>query len=128
MAWNNFELIFDLSDGKTEIIKHSEYGLYLKVLPEERKKDRYATDEMVFVASFYGRSLSGKPLKDHVKTAHLQVMNLNSGKNVLWDAQLLTDAVKFYCVEHLDRRLDKLSVHFNGRLMPFEEDHSFIDD
>jgi hypothetical protein len=125
MNWSQFELIQDLSDSQTEIVKHTELGLYLKVLPEARKRSRYAADEMVFVATLYRRSLSGKKLADHFDTVHLQVMNLNSGKRILWDADLLANAVRYYCTEHLDRRLDRLSVHHNGQLMPFEDDHSF---
>lgn len=127
MNWSQFELIQDLSDGRTEIVKHTELGLYLKVLPEERKRTKYAADVMVFVATLNRRSMSGIKLDDHFDTVHLQVMNLNSGKRVLWDADLLASAVRYYCSQHLDRRLDRLSVHHNGQLVPFDDDHSFQD-
>jgi hypothetical protein len=121
-----FELVHDLSDNYAEIVKHADRGLYLKVIPENRVKERYPSDEMVFVAIHYARGMRGSTLKEFSKETHLQVLNLHSGKQVLWDSQLLVDAVNYYCTVHLGRAYDQLSVHMNGRLLPFEDDNSFV--
>lgn len=127
MAFHEFELIFDLSDNRTEIIKHSEKGLYLKVLPELRQRKKYPADEMVFVAKLYRRGLSNRKLIESSDEVHLQVMNLHTGKNILWSAHLLIEAVRYYCSEHLDRRLENIYVHFNGNMIVFDDDCSFAE-
>ena len=115
MARTSFELIFDYSDNRTQIIKHEEMGLYLKVLPERFAKERYAADDIALIATFYKSTLNGPKLKDHSSQTHFLVMKAGYEKRVLWDSHLLIDAVGFYCREHLNQKYDELHVVIQGR-------------
>lgn len=127
MNYEKFEVVQDLSDGRTEVVKNADVGLYLKVLPESQHQDKYASDAMVFVAKMRRRGLSGKPIGEIKDTVHLKVMKHLERERSLWSADLLIEAVRYYCAEHVGSPAEQIHVHFNGRLLPFDDSYGFID-
>jgi hypothetical protein len=127
MQFSKFEVVQDLSDGRTEVIKNADVGLYLTVIPEDQHKDRYASDAMIFVAKMRRRGLSGRPIGELTDTVHLKVMKHLEGNRSLWSADLLIEAVRYYCVEYVGSPAEQIQVHFNGRLLPFDDSYGFID-
>jgi hypothetical protein len=127
MQFSKFEVVQDLSDGRTEVVKNADVGLYLKVIPEDRHKDKYPSDSMVFVARMRRRGLSGRPIGELTDTVHLKVIKHTGGDQSLWSAELIIEAVRYYCGEYIGSPAEQIHVHFNGRLLPFDDSYAFID-
>lgn len=127
MSYNKFEIIYDLSEGRTEVVKHADGGLYLKVVPEGHHKHQYASDAMVFVASMRRRGLSGRPIGELKDTVHLKVIKHLECDKSLWTADLLIEAIQYYCNDHIGSPAEQIHVHYNGRLLPFDDSYGITD-
>lgn len=127
MNFQKFEIVQDLSDGRTEVIKYADAGIYLKVIPKDKQKQIYSSDAMVFVASMRRKGLSGRPIEELTDTVHLRLLRDGNGKRAFWNAELLISVVKFYCSNNIGSPAEQIHVHFNGRLIPFDDSYAFID-
>jgi len=125
MAKQNFEISFDPHDIHLQLIKDKTLGLYIKVITDQEKKSRYPADHLYLVAIFHAKKMGGGFIPDRCTYQFFQVLNLHSEKRLLWDWDLMQDAINFYCDECLGYRYQELNRIENGLWIKWDNDVYF---
>lgn len=122
MGRSNFEITRDPGNLQQQFIKHQEFGLLIKVLAGQEKKDRYPADHLYLVAVFYSKTMYGKFNPERCKYQFFQVMNLHSEKRLLWDWELMKDAVYYFCEGHMGNSCQEVNRIENGVWVKWDND------
>lgn len=122
MGKRNFEVALDPGNLNQQFIKFKELGLLIKVLPEQERKERYPADHLYLVAVFHARTMQGRFNPERCKYLFFQVMNLHSEKRLLWDWDLMQDAVDYFCDEHWGESFQELNRIENGKWVKWDHD------
>ncbi|MFD1256949.1 hypothetical protein ACFQ3S_09085 [Mucilaginibacter terrae] len=125
MGRPNFEIALEPGDLHQQFIRFKELGLLIKVLAEQERKDRYPADHLYLVAVFHSKSMYGKFNPERSKYRFFQVMNLHSERRLLWDWDLMKDAVDYFCDEHLGESCQEVNRIENGKWVKWDNDVYF---
>jgi hypothetical protein len=125
MTRKGLELCFDPRDIHLQIIRNQGISLYIKVLPDHERKPRYPTDHLYLVAVFHAKKMGGGFIPDRCTYQFFQVLNLHSEKRLLWNWDLMQDAINFYCDNHLGYRYQELNRIENGLWVKWDNDVYF---
>lgn len=125
MGRANFEITRDPGNLQQQFIKHQEFGLLIKILAGQEKKDRYPADHLYLVAVFHSKTMFGRFNAERCKYRFFQVMNLHSERRLLWDWDLMKDAIEFFCEGHLGEPFQDINRIENGKWVKWDNDVYF---